>query len=109
MASLLKLADLFFGYTLDKIIKIFMRRKSRRRLTPKRHNALPDINGVAVLRTLLEERDLRRKDLAHIFGSAKDCSDVLSGRQALTLDHVQHLSEQFYISPLVFFPRAKWY
>lgn len=65
---------------------------------------LPDIYGVELLKVLMEEQDLRQKDLVPIFKTESIVSAVLHGRRKLTVEHIQKLAEFFYISPAAFFP-----
>jgi HTH-type transcriptional regulator/antitoxin HigA len=67
--------------------------------------SVPDIHGVELVKALIEEHDLRRKDLTDVFGTELVCSQVLLEEQPLTIEHVQKLSKRFTISPLAFFPR----
>lgn len=47
------------------------------------------------LKTLLEERELRQKDLLPIFGSESIISDVLAGRRAIGKKKARELEEFF--------------
>lgn len=65
---------------------------------------LPDISGVELLEILIEEQNLRQKDLVPIFKTESIVSDVLHGRRKLTVEHIQKLAAFFHVSPAVFFP-----
>lgn len=65
---------------------------------------IPDIYGVELLKMLLEERDLRQKDLVSIFKTESIISDILKGKRELTARHIQELANFFNLSPAVFFP-----
>lgn len=65
---------------------------------------IPDIYGVELLKVLIEEQDLRQKDLVPIFKTESIVSAVLSGQRNLTARHIQGLAELFHVSPAVFFP-----
>jgi HTH-type transcriptional regulator / antitoxin HigA len=67
---------------------------------------LPDIYGVELLKVLIEERELKQKDLVPVFRTESIISDVLHGRRQLTTRHIQELAEFFNVSPAVFFPQA---
>lgn len=67
----------------------------------KRITSLDD--GVAVLRTLMDQYDLKAEDLKNELGSKSLVSMILNGSRNLTRDHIQALSERFKISPAVFF------
>ncbi|MGK7876045.1 MAG: type II toxin-antitoxin system HigA family antitoxin [Xenococcaceae cyanobacterium] len=68
---------------------------------------IPDIYGVELLKVLLEERELRQKDLVSIFKTESIVSDVLKGKRQLTVRHIQELAKFFALSPAVFFPRQQ--
>ncbi len=65
---------------------------------------IPDIYGVELLKVLIEELDLRQKDLVPIFKTESIVSAVLSGQRNLTARHIQGLAEFFHVSPAAFFP-----
>ncbi|MDJ0600806.1 MAG: transcriptional regulator [Crocosphaera sp.] len=67
---------------------------------------VPDIYGVELLKVLLEERNLKQKDLVSIFKTESIISDVLNEKRQLTTRHIQELAEFFNVSPAVFFPRS---
>lgn len=55
-----------------------------------------------LLKTLLEERELRQKDLLPIFGSEGIISDVLAGRRAIGKKKAHELAEFFDVSYKLF-------
>lgn len=65
---------------------------------------IPDIYGVDLLKVLIEDNELRQKDLVSIFKTESIVSDVLNKRRSLTTRHIQELAEFFHISPAAFFP-----
>jgi HTH-type transcriptional regulator/antitoxin HigA len=68
------------------------------------HYPIPDIHGVELLRVLIEERNLRQKDLLGVFKTESIVSAVLSGQRNLTVSHIQRLAKFFQVSPAAFFP-----
>jgi HTH-type transcriptional regulator/antitoxin HigA len=64
---------------------------------------VPDIYGVELLKVLIEELNLKQKDLVPIFKTESIVSDVLNGKRKLTVEHIQKLGEFFKVSPAVFF------
>jgi len=64
---------------------------------------IPDIHGVEMLKVLIEERDLRQKDLVSIFKTESIVSEILNQKRGLTVEHIQNLSQFFNVSPAVFF------
>jgi HTH-type transcriptional regulator / antitoxin HigA len=67
---------------------------------------LLDIYGVELLKVLIEEQELKQKDLVPVFRTESIISDVLHGRRQLTTRHIQELAEFFNVSPAVFFPHS---
>lgn len=63
-------------------------------------------DGVAVLRTLMDQYNLKAEDLREDIGSKSLVSMILNGSRNLTRDHIQSLSEHFKIAPSVFFHKA---
>jgi HTH-type transcriptional regulator/antitoxin HigA len=55
-----------------------------------------------LLKTLLQERELRQKDLLPIFGSEGIISDVLTGRRAVGKKKAKELAEFFNVSYKLF-------
>jgi HTH-type transcriptional regulator/antitoxin HigA len=66
--------------------------------------SMPDIYGVDLLKVLIEDNNLRQRDLLPIFKTESIVSDVLSGKRKLTNRHIQELATFFNISPAAFFP-----
>lgn len=65
---------------------------------------IPDIYGVELLKVLIEDNDLRQKDLVPVFKTESIVSDILKNRRQLTTRHIQELAEFFHTSPAAFFP-----
>ncbi len=63
-------------------------------------------DGVAVLRTLMDQHHLKADDLKSELGSKSLVSMILNGSRNLTRDHIQALSQRFKISPSAFFSGA---
>ena len=70
----------------------------------KRIEALDD--GVAILKTIMDQYQLKADDLKNELGSKSLVSMILNGSRNLTRDHIQALSQRFKISPSVFFNGA---
>ncbi|ANV92081.1 helix-turn-helix domain-containing protein [Picosynechococcus sp. PCC 8807] len=70
----------------------------------QQEDLIPDIHGVELLRVLMEERELKQKDLVSIFKTESIVSAVLNGKRQLTTRHIQELAAFFHVSPAVFFP-----
>lgn len=68
------------------------------------HVHIPPVSGVAMVRHLMEARDLTQNDLIPIFGTASIVSEVLNEkrRRKLTVDHIKKLAPFFHVSPATF-------
>ncbi len=60
-------------------------------------------DGVAVLRTLIDQYQLKIDDLQQEIGSKSLVSMILSGSRQLTREHIQALSLRFGLNPSLFF------
>ena len=63
---------------------------------------VPDAEPSAVLRLLMEQNDLRQTDLAKIFGSQSNVSEILSGKREINIRQARALGKRFGVSPAVF-------
>lgn len=52
---------------------------------------------VEALRTLMEDRRLRQRDLIPVFGASSVVSDVLNGKRAISKAHARKLAELFQV------------
>jgi HTH-type transcriptional regulator/antitoxin HigA len=64
---------------------------------------LPRAKPMEVLRFLMDQHNLKQKDLADVFGTRSIVSEVLSGKRKLNKEHIERLSQRFHVSPDVFF------
>ena len=64
---------------------------------------LPHAKPLEPLRFLMDQHDLKQKDLVKVFGTASIVSEVLSGKRELNKEHIKRLSRRFHISPELFF------
>jgi HTH-type transcriptional regulator/antitoxin HigA len=65
--------------------------------------ALTPAKPLEVVRFLMEQHDLKQKDLVDVFGTRSIVSEVLSGKRKLNKDYIERLSQRFHVSPDVFF------
>lgn len=68
----------------------------------ERNVAIPDADPVAVLRFLMQQHDLRQSDLADVFGSQSNVSEVLHGKREINARQARALAKYFNVSPAVF-------
>lgn len=66
---------------------------------------VPEAGPLDIIRHLMEENNLRQKDLVDVFGTESIVSDVLNGKRDLTKDHIAKLSLRFKVPADVFFDR----
>ena len=65
------------------------------------HYHIPDVNGVDVLRFLMEEHGLTQSDLPEV-GTQGVVSEILNGRRELNIRQVRALARMFKVSSAVF-------
>lgn len=65
---------------------------------------IPDIHGVELLKVLIEDNNLRQKDLVPIFKTESIVSDILNQKRKLTTRHIKELAIFFNVSPAAFLP-----
>jgi len=68
----------------------------------QRHDPIPNVQGVQVLRFLMDQHGLKQTQIPEI-GAQSVVSEILSGKRSLTVDHIRNLTERFGISPNSFF------
>lgn len=71
----------------------------------KNQELLPDICGIELLKTILEEKSLQKQDLLPIFEDQSTLDNIFDGQRELTDSHIQKLADFFKISPALFFPK----
>jgi len=69
------------------------------------HRPLPKVDGVEVLRNLMQEHGLSQGDLPEI-GTQSVISEVLAGKRRLNVRHIRALSDRFWRPCGCFFLRA---
>ena len=67
----------------------------------EKHHAIPDCDGIEMLRFFIEEHGLALSDLTEI-GTEKDVSNILNNKKELTAGQLRILAERFHVSPAVF-------
>ena len=68
----------------------------------EKHEPMPELQGVELLKALLEESQLQPQDLVTIFGSESEVLEVLNGQVKLEEKRIQQLADFFQISPSLF-------
>jgi HTH-type transcriptional regulator/antitoxin HigA len=78
------------------IVTIFVRDYEARNVK------FPDVAPASALRLLMEQHDMRQTDLAKIFGSQSNVSEVLHGKRGINARQARVLGKRFGVSPAVF-------
>ena len=68
----------------------------------ERNVEIPDTDPAGVLRFLMQQHELRQSDLAQLFGSQSNVSEVLSGKREINARQARLLAKRFRVSPAVF-------
>ncbi len=58
--------------------------------------------GVDLLKFLMDQNDLKQKDLIGILGARSTVSEILSGKRPLNLRHLRALANTFNVEPATF-------
>lgn len=64
---------------------------------------VPRLDGIELVRELLDDNQLPQRALVDIFGTDSIVSEVLSGKRELQRKHIEGLAEFFNVSPAAFF------
>ena len=68
-----------------------------------KNEPMPTLQGVELLKALLEESNLQPKDLTSICESESTVLDILDGKRELTATQIKELAAFFHISPAALF------
>lgn len=67
------------------------------------HNSFDDVDPITLLHSLMEERNLKAKDLVEIFGVSKGLvSDILNYKKGLSKEIIRNLADYFKVSQEAF-------
>jgi HTH-type transcriptional regulator/antitoxin HigA len=66
---------------------------------------IPDAKPEEVLAELIDQNNLRQKDLVPLLGPESVVSEIVNGKRALSAANIEKLSRKFHVSPAVFFPK----
>lgn len=64
---------------------------------------LPKASPLEAVRFLMDQHQLRQKDMLDVFGTPSIASEVLSGKRELSKEHIRRLSERFSVPVELFF------
>jgi HTH-type transcriptional regulator / antitoxin HigA len=68
----------------------------------ERHVEIPEASPADVLRFLMDQNELRQVDLAELFGSQSNVSELLSGKREINTRQARALGKRFGVSPATF-------
>ncbi len=68
----------------------------------QKHEPMPVLRGIALLKALMVEDNIQEKDLVDIFESESWVSEVMNGNRELTVSQIQKLAKFFHLSPVAF-------
>ncbi len=54
------------------------------------------------VQAIMEEHQLKQKDLVDVFGSKGIASEILAGKREMSKTHARRLGERFHVSPALF-------
>jgi len=58
--------------------------------------------GVEVLKFLMEQNNLKQKDLVGVLGGKSSVSEILNGKRSMNLQHIRALADRFHVEPATF-------
>ncbi|MGB7893429.1 MAG: transcriptional regulator [Microcoleus sp.] len=68
----------------------------------QKHEPMPVLKGIALLKALMVEDNIQEKDLVDIFESESWVSEMMDGKWELTASQIQKLAKFFHLSPVAF-------
>lgn len=68
----------------------------------QKHEPMPVLKGIKLLKALMIEDNIQQKDLIDIFESESWVSEVMNGKRELTVSQIQKLAKFFHLSPVAF-------
>ena len=68
----------------------------------QKHEPMPVLKGIALLKALMVEDNIQEKDLVDIFKSESWVSEMMDGKRELTASQIQKLAKFFHLSPVAF-------
>ena len=68
----------------------------------QKHEPMPVLKGIALLKALMVEDNIQEKDWVDIFESESWVSEMMDGKRELTASQIQKLAKFFHLSPVAF-------
>ena len=66
------------------------------------HYPMGEVAPYEMLKFLMEQRDLRQKDIVHLFGSSGIASEVINGKRSISKAQAKKLADFFHVSVELF-------
>lgn len=66
------------------------------------HYPSEKVPGVEILKFLMEENGLKQSDLAHLFSSKSNLSEILSGKRQISKEQAKRLADHFKLTVAAF-------
>ncbi len=63
-----------------------------------KHHPIPPPDPIDMLHFLMDQHDLRAKDLVDVFGSSGRASEILNRQRPLTLPMIRRIAARFHVS-----------
>ena len=68
----------------------------------QKHEPMPVLKGIALLKALMVEENIQEKDLVDIFESESWVSEMIDGKRELTASQIHKLAKFFHLSLVAF-------
>ena len=68
----------------------------------QKHEPMPVLKGIALLKALMVEENIQEKDLVDIFESESWVSEMIDGKRELTASRIHKLAKFFHLSLVAF-------
>jgi HTH-type transcriptional regulator / antitoxin HigA len=66
------------------------------------HFPMKNASGLDALKFLMEQNDLKQKDLVGVLGGKSTVSEIFSEKRPLNLRHIRILADEFHVKPATF-------
>ncbi len=66
------------------------------------HFPIQEPTGIDVVKFLMDQNNLKQKDLCGILGGKSSVSEIMNGKRPLNIQHIRALSNKFNVHPATF-------
>lgn len=67
-----------------------------------KHFLIKNSSGIDMLKFIMEQNDMKQKDMVGILGGKSSVSEIMNRKRPLNLAHMRALAEKFNVSPATF-------